>query len=217
MKYEFLAFDLDGTLTDPKLGITKGVQYALGQLGIEAPDLDALVPFIGPPLLETFQERYGLTETGARQAVGYYREYYEAGGLYENLEFPSITTALTTLAGTGRQLAVATSKPTVYAKKILRHFGMEHFFAFIIGSELDGSRTAKGDVIRFLLETATPSDLSRVVMIGDRKHDIDGAHQNGIDSIGVTYGYGSREELVAAGATHIVSSVGELLALSLSL
>ena len=208
--YEIVLFDLDGTLTDPKVGITLSVQYALSKMGIQEEDPDTLTPFIGPPLLGSFKERYHMNDEEAIQAIWYYRERFSTTGLYENKVYLGIRELLATLKKQGRKLIVATSKPTEFSIQILEHFDLKQFFTSIVGSNLDGSRTEKGDVIEFALAGENISDFSKVVMIGDRKYDIIGAKNNNIDVIAVAYGYGSFQELVDADPNYIVSSVGEL-------
>ena len=212
MSYQMICFDLDGTLTDPKAGITKSVQYALQRFGIEVSDLDELIPFIGPPLKESFMQLYGMSEEDAVQAIGYYREYFQKSGMLDNEIYSGIPALLSELQSQGKKLVVATSKPTVYAVPILEHFQIAHYFEAIVGSELDGTRTDKAEVIRYILDHY-PSELSQVVMIGDRKHDIIGAHKNDIDSIAVGYGYGSKEELELSKPTYLVDSVHAVAAL----
>jgi phosphoglycolate phosphatase len=208
--YEIILFDLDGTLTDPKVGITLSVQYALHKMGIKEEDPDTLTPFIGPPLLESFKEMYHMNDEEAIQAIQYYRERFSATGLYENKVYFGIRELLFSLKNQGKKLIVATSKPTAFSIQILEYFDLKQFFTVIVGSNLDGTRTEKSDVIEFALEGENLSDLSKVVMIGDRKYDIIGAKKNNIDVIAVTYGYGSEQELAAAEPNYIVSSVTEL-------
>jgi len=210
MDYEVILFDLDGTLTDPKVGITKSVQYALTKFNIDEPDLDKLVPFIGPPLVESFQEFYSLSETEAIAGVGYYREYFTKAGMFENAVYPGIKDMLTLLVEQGKQLIIATSKPTVYSEQIIEHFGMTQFFQSIVGSNLDGSRIHKAEVIAYSLAELSHVEREKIVMVGDRMHDIIGAQKNGIDVIAVKYGYGTAAELQTAKPTYIVSTVNEL-------
>lgn len=209
-RYEFILFDLDGTLTDPKVGITKSVQYALNKMGIKEDDLNKLTKFIGPPLAHSFMEFYNFNEKEAYQAVEFYREYFAAKGIFENKVYEGIPELLQELYDKRLVLAVATSKPTVFARKILEHFNLIHYFADVIGSNLDGSRVDKGEVIKEALRVMDIRDLEKTVMIGDRKHDVIGAHRNNIKAIGVIYGYGGREELEKAGADYVVSTVKEL-------
>lgn len=209
--YRYILFDLDGTLTDPKEGITKSIAYALDYYGIQVDDLDSLCKFIGPPLQESFMKYYGFEEEKAKEAVEKYREYFRPHGVYENKVYDGVEYLLKTLAERGKMIILATSKPTVFAKIILKHFGLEQYFDYVAGSELDGSRVEKGDVIAYALEQAGVTDKTLTVMIGDRKHDIIGAKQNGLDSIGVLYGYGGMEEFQEYGADAVVTTVEELL------
>jgi phosphoglycolate phosphatase len=205
--YDVILFDLDGTLTDPKLGITKSVQYSLMSFAINEPCLDKLVSFIGPPLMDSFQEYYGFDNCKAEEAVEKYREYFSVKGLYENAVYPFIPELLDSLRMIGKTLLVATSKPTVYAEKILDHFELRKYFSLVVGSNLDGSRVKKNEVIAYALEKMDLKEYCNVVMVGDRKHDIIGAKEAGIDSIGVLYGYGSVEEFEYEKPTYIVDTV----------
>lgn len=209
-KYSVVLFDLDGTLSDPKIGITKSVQYALQKAGIEVSNLDELESFIGPPLQVSFQEIYGFNDMQIEQAINDYRERFTERGMFENKLYENIPALLTNLKQQGYILAIATSKPTVFAEQILQYFNLEHFFDFVAGSNLDGTRSAKGEVITFAREHFNEVNSDQFMMIGDRKYDIVGAHENQMDSIGVTYGYGSLDELTEAQATYIVNSVNEL-------
>ena len=209
--YSVILFDLDGTLTDPKEGITRCVQYALRKLGIEEPDLANLIHFIGPPLMQNFQESYGLSEEDALKAVGFYRERFADVGMYENTVFAGVQEMLEELRRQGKELVVATSKPTVFSVRILEHFGLDGYFSHIIGSNLDGTRVEKAEVIAFALKQIGARDKERMIMVGDRKHDILGAAANGLASVAVTFGYGSREELCQAQPTYMVDSIEELM------
>lgn len=212
--YDIVLFDLDGTLTDPKIGITKSVQYALAKLNIQEDNLDKLEAFIGPPLVESFQQFYALSDVDAKQALVYYREYFVQAGMYENAVYSGIPELLQELCDNQKKLIVATSKPTVFSETILKYFHLDHYFPLVIGSNLDGSRVAKTEIIACILEqVAYRRSQDKVVMIGDRKHDVIGAKNNGIDSIAVSYGYGPMAELIAAEPSHIVQSVQELRAL----
>ncbi|WP_175254316.1 HAD family hydrolase [Pseudomonas sp. BMW13] len=195
MHHSTVLFDLDGTLTDPREGITRSVQFALAKLGIDEPDLAALEHFIGPPLLQCFMASYGLDEATAWQAVNHYRERFKVTGLYENRMFAGVPSLLDALQAQGRTLYIATSKPTVFAEEIARHFGFDRYFKRIYGSELDGTRTNKVELLANLLES---EDLApgAALMIGDRKHDLIGARSNGVQAVAVGYGFGSREELL---------------------
>lgn len=213
--YEIILFDLDGTLTDPKIGITSSVQYALQKMGIVADDIEELTPFIGPPLLNSFKEFYQMSDEEAKQAIVYYRERFTVKGLYENQVYLGMKELLDNLQQQGKILIVATSKPTEFSVKILEHFNLFQYFTAIIGSNLDGTRTDKGDVIEYALTNKNLAERSKIVMVGDRKYDIIGAKKNGIDAIAVTYGYGSYDELAAAKPDYIVSSVKDLSTLLL--
>lgn len=195
MPYRNVLFDLDGTLTDPREGITRSIQHALAQLGIDEPDLSKLEPFIGPPLLEAFMQFYGFDETKAWAAVKHYRERFKVTGLYENKLFEGVIELLDALKAQGRHLFIATSKPWVFAQEIARHFGFDSHFKVIYGSEFDGTRSNKVELIAHLLETEqlAPAD---TVMVGDRKHDLIGARLNGLAAVAVGYGFGSAEELI---------------------
>lgn len=210
---KYLLFDLDGTLTDPKVGICTCVQYALASLGIEEPDLDKLEPFIGPPLKDSFIRFYNLTEEQADAAVAKYRERFQDQGIFENKLYEGIAQMLPVLMSKGMFLAVASSKPTVYVERILEHFNIKRFFKVVVGSKLDGTRSDKEEVVEEALRQLfgdQPVDREQVYMIGDRSYDVEGARKAGVESIGVTYGYGGMEELKAAKADYIVRSVEEL-------
>lgn len=206
-EYKYILFDLDGTLTDPAVGITTCVAYALKKFGIEGTDISQLNHFIGPPLLDSFMEDYGFDKEKAQTAIDYYRERFRVKGLYENEVYGGVEEMLTKLKNGGKKLIVATSKPEPFAKEIMRHFGLDKYFAYVAGSNFDGTRTAKAEVIEYALQSTGIEDKSACIMIGDREHDIIGANKTGLDSIGVLYGYGSREELENAGATFIAESV----------
>ncbi len=210
---KYLLFDLDGTLTDSKVGICTCVQYALASLGIDEPDLDKLEPFIGPPLKNSFRNFYHLTEEQADAAVEKYRERYSETGIFENRLYDGIAQMLAALNSKGLYLAVASSKPQVYVERILQHFNIAKYFGVIVGSELDGRRVNKDEVVEEALRRLfgdKPVDRSQVYMIGDRSYDVEGARKAGVESVGVTYGFGSMEELKAAKADYIVRSVEEL-------
>jgi phosphoglycolate phosphatase len=199
-----LFFDLDGTLTDPKPGITGSIQYALEKLGREVPSQDELAWCIGPPLRASFVALLG-GEEHADRGVELYRERFGDIGLFENSVYPEIEGVLAKLSQSGFRMFVATSKPHVFARRIIDHFALDRYFERVFGSELDGTRVHKADLIAYALEQ-TAVDASRSLMIGDRSHDVLGAKANGIDAIGVTYGYGSRDELIAAGARQLCDS-----------
>lgn len=209
----YLLFDLDGTLTDPKVGICTCVQYALASFGIEEPDLDKLEPFIGPPLKDSFIKFYNMSEEQAETAVAKYRERFQDTGIFENRLYDGIPQMLQALNSKGMFLAVASSKPTVFVERILEHFGIRKYFKVVVGSELDGRRVNKDEVVEEALRRLfgdKPIEKNKVYMIGDRKFDVEGAKAMGVDSVGVTYGYGDMEELREAKADYIVRSVEEL-------
>ena len=214
MKYKNILFDLDGTITDPGIGITNSVMYALKKYGIEVNDRTQLYKFIGPPLIDSFMNYYGFSKDEAKIAVEYYREYYREKGIFENLVYDGFEDLLKRFKDNNKILIVATSKPEVFAKQILVHFDIFEYFTYVAGSNLDGTRVKKDEVIKYALESCNVTDLSKAIMIGDRKHDVIGAKKAGVDSIGILYGYGSKKELEEAGADYIVDTVagiGEVL------
>ena len=212
--YDYFLFDLDGTLTDPGLGITNSVAYALGKYGITVEDRRELYPFIGPPLRQSFSEFYGFDEEKTKEAVAFYREYFSEKGLFENEVYEGIPEVLSQFKQAGKKLLVATSKPEEFTNRILEHFGLAEYFDFVAGATMDETRNEKADIIAYALKQIADADPSKIVMIGDRKFDILGARGNGIDSIGVLYGYGSRAELEEAQATFIVEKPEDLLRLT---
>ena len=212
-KYEIILFDLDGTLTDPKVGITKAVKYALSKYDIKVEGLDELEKFIGPPLSESFKEFYSFPDEKITEVIGYYREYYADKGIFENQVYSDIPSLLIELKKKQKVLVVATSKPTVFAKKVLEYFNIDSYFDLIVGSNLDETRTSKSDVIQYIFSELEIEDLSKVIMIGDRKYDVIGANKNHIDSIAVAYGYGSQKELEEAKPTYYVNTVKEIIAI----
>lgn len=204
-----ILFDLDGTITDPFLGITKSVAYSLKSYGIEVNSLDELKVFIGPPLDVSFQEYYHMSEKQSLEAVEKYREYFSDKGLYENKVYEGMEDFLQALIDDGMNLYVCTSKPYVFAKKILEHFHLDHYFKGIYGAKLDGTRKNKGDVIAYCLKQEELNPKS-CIMVGDRQHDIIGAHENQIPCIGVLYGYGSQDEFERYQCDYIVQDLNEL-------
>ncbi len=210
MRYREIFFDLDGTLTDPYEGITKSVQYSLKYFGIDISDRNELKRFIGPPLWESYMKYYGFTKTDADEAVKRYREYFSVTGLFENEVYEGIHELLTDLKEAGLRLTVATSKPAIFSQKILDRFDLSKYFDFLSGSELDGTRVNKADVIEYVIENLGITDRSTILMIGDRLHDIEGAHRCGVDALGVLWGYGDRAEHTACGADYIAETLKEL-------
>ncbi len=212
-KYDVILFDLDGTLTDPAIGITNSVIHSLKKYGIDNVSREELYKFIGPPLHESYQKFFGFSEEESFRAVEYYREYYKSKGIYENLLYEGIEDLLKAIKESGKKIVLATSKPEIFAREILRYFKLDSYFTFAAGANLDGSRTVKAEVISYALDSIGITDFTDVVMVGDREHDIIGAKTVGIDSVGVLFGYGSREELENAGADYITDTVSELKSL----
>lgn len=208
MKY--LLFDLDGTLTDPKEGITRCFQYALEAAGIIENDRDRLTWVIGPPLMDSFMQGYGFSKEQAEEATAKYRERFIPVGWKENRVYPGIAEVLAKLRAAGFHLALATSKPEQLAGVIMEHFCLEQYFEVIGGASMDMSRIKKVDVIEYVLKQLGVTDRSEVLMIGDRKYDIEGARLAGLHSLGVLYGYGDQKELSEAGADAVVATVEEL-------
>lgn len=209
-RFDTIFFDLDGTLTDPGLGITSSVAHALRKAGIVPPPLTELYPFIGPPLVDSFVQYYGMTPEEGRIAVDWFREYFRDRGIFENKVYPGIGAMLSRLQAAGKTLVLATSKPEEFALRILAHFDLLQYFRCVTGATMDESLCRKDEILALALTRCPPADLSRAVMVGDRLHDIEGARKNGLSSIGVLFGYGSREELEAAGADRLAATVAEL-------
>jgi len=208
--FDLVLFDLDGTLTDSSEGIVNGIQYALSKFGMREECREQLIQWIGPPLIDTFRTYYRLDEQKARQAEAFYREYYIGKGMYENTVFAGIPGMLQELQRAGVQMLVATSKHSLIAEAILRHFGLRSYFKEVSGSKLNSKRTSKSDIIESALKHGNTREGQRVVMVGDRKHDIAAAHNNRIASAAVAYGFGTLQELEKARPTYLVRSVSEL-------
>lgn len=214
--FQYCLFDLDGTLTDPREGITRSVQYALKYFGIEEESLTKLEAFIGPPLRDSFMEFYGLSREQAEKAVEVYRERFVPVGIFENDIYVGIPELLQKLSDRGQKLAVASSKPSPFVHRILEHFHIEQYFTVIVGSELDGTRETKEEVVEEALRqlgilSLSPKEKKSIcVMIGDRKFDIQGANAYGLGSIGVKFGFAGEGELETAGADYIAETVEEL-------
>lgn len=207
--YDTILFDLDGTLTDSGLGITRAVQYALGQMGYAVPPRESLFTFIGPPLHKSFQRHCGVDEDASLELVRQFRVYYnEMGGILENEVYPGIRELLRELKKAGKRLVIATSKPQAAAELVMHHFGLSEWVPEIIGGTDDPRRNTKGKVIAWVLREYGV-DPKTAVMVGDREHDVHGALENGIPCIGVTWGYGDREELRNAGAKAIFDTPDE--------
>ena len=208
--YQVILLDLDGTLTDPGIGITNSVAYALKKYQIQVEDRSELYRFIGPPLIESFESFYGFSREQAVEAVGFYREYYRDKGIYENRVYEGIPKLLERLRSAGKTVILATSKPEEFAVRILQHFDLLPYFDVTAGASMDETRTAKAEVIAYGLWKAGITDRAECIMIGDRKHDILGAKKEGIASMGVLFGYGDRKELMEAGADLIAGDVEEI-------
>ena len=210
MALEYVLFDLDGTLTDPALGITNCVIYALGKFDIHPSAREELYPYIGPPLVYSFAQFHGLSEEDAIQAVAYYRERFSVDGWRENSVFDGIHNMLGALQERGVKLMLATSKPEVFAIRILEYFDLMKYFTFAAGSTLDGQRPEKEDVIAYIQENYPNIRRENTLMVGDRCYDVFGAHSRGLQAVGVLFGYGDREEMEQAKVDYIVENVPEL-------
>lgn len=213
--YRYVLFDLDGTLTDSGEGITNCVRYALDKLGIQETDPDRLNLFVGPPLVDSFRQYYGMDEEQALLAVRYYRERYAPVGIFENRVYDGIPELLHRLKSQGRSLMVASSKPERYVRVVLEKFELARYFDEVVGASMDERSAQKPLILREVLRRSgiTENERPGMVMIGDRRYDVEGARSIGIDSIGVNYGYARPGEIQAAGATWAVQTVAELSAL----
>lgn len=213
--FTHLLFDLDGTLTESGPGIMNSARYALSQYGInDVPD-STLRKFIGPPLMESFQKMFGFSEEKAREAMKKYREYFAEKGLFENSVYPGIRETLTDLKSQGKHLYVATSKPEIYTNRILEKFDLMHFFEFAGGADVEETRSEKAKIIDYVIQSAnlsTQKSEGKILMIGDRLHDIIGAHKNGIPCCAVLWGYGDREEFAENKADFVIEKPEELKA-----
>ena len=211
MEYKYYLFDLDGTLTDPGIGITNSVMHALEKFGIHVADRSELYPFIGPPLTDSFRKYFDFTEEQALQAVEYYREYFRADGIFENKVFKGIPEMLGELKAGDAVIALATSKPYEFSVQILEHFGLYQYFDHIGAATMDGRISRKADVIRHLIDELGDIDIESVLMVGDRDQDIDGAKANSLHCAGVLWGYGSKDELMNAGADYLLAAPSDLI------
>ena len=210
MQYSTILFDLDGTLTDSAPGILNSVRHACRKLGLPLPGEDVLRRFLGPPLPDSFREYLHLDEADVARAVAAFREYYPDKGIFENDVYPGVPALLADLKAAGKTVVMATSKPEGFAQRIMEHFSLAGYFDAICGATMDETRTDKGQVIAYALQTAGIPDGRGVVMVGDREHDVKGAARNGLPCIGAVYGYGSAEELSAAGAVALAYTVQDL-------
>ena len=210
--YDLVLFDLDGTLTDSQQGIIGAVQYAMDKMGLPPADETTIISYIGGPFREELCRAHGFDKSLADRFVGLYREYYLSQGIKHNRIFDGIEELLAKLHTSGKTLAVATAKPSEQAETVLTNANLRQYFGLVAGSKPNGDRSAKVDVIRYALSQLLPPDLSKVVMVGDRCHDVLGARDNGIDSVAVTYGYGTEEELRESAPTYFANSPDELRA-----
>lgn len=215
-KFKYFLLDFDGTVVNTGEGITKGVAYALKYFGIEVSDLSSLHNFIGPPLTESFQQFYHFTEQQSIEAVKKYREYYKPYGMYESEPYEGMIALLKKVKEKGGKIVLATSKPEIMAKNLLKYFKADMYFELIAGSNPDEGRDKKGEVIQYAINKIN-IPFEQAIMIGDRKYDILGAKENKLSSIGVLFGFGDREELETAGADYIVKDTKELEKLMLSM
>ncbi len=209
--FDTVLFDLDGTLTNPFEGITNSIIYALDKFGVEVADRSLLAPFIGPPLVNSFKSVYGFSQADADRAVAFYREFFAEKGIFQNEVYDGVHELLKELKERGKKIVLATSKPDVFAVRIAEHFGLDRYLSHIAGATLDGTRGEKGDVIAHAIKIARITDLGDAIMVGDRKYDALGARENGLKCIGVTYGFGSRQELEDAKADFIVDCPRDIL------
>ena len=210
MKYKYVLFDLDGTITDPFEGITASIIYALDKFGISVPDRNELAAFIGPPLVDSFSKYYGFSHGCSLAAVGYYREYYGKKGIFECTLYDGIADLFHRLKDSGVKVIIATSKPEHFAVKLMKHFGLDSCFESICGATMDEKRSNKDEVIRYALDRNGITDTDECIMVGDRKYDVLGAKSAGLKSVGVLYGYGSREEMNVSAPDFIAESIAEL-------
>ncbi len=210
-RYDYILFDLDGTLTDSSPGIINGFEYALTEMGLEVPERSTMKRFVGPPLTESFGNMLGLSEEDTQKAITVYRKYYfELGGVFENSVYDGVVEMLEVLKGEGRKLIVCTSKNARGTNKVLEHFDLLKYFDFV-GTSDDIERPGKIDVINYIIKECSINDLKKAVMVGDRHYDITAAKEAGMDSIGILYGYGDEEELSGAGATYIAATCADVV------
>jgi phosphoglycolate phosphatase len=212
-QYHTIAFDLDGTLTNPERGLTNSYKYGLRKIGLNITETDSLKKFIGPPLRDSFQEEYGLTLERAEEALQLFREYFGVYGWWDNELYPGIAELLSALKAAGKTVILATSKPEIYSSRILKLFGIDGYFDFSEGASLDSSRERKCDVLEYALSKVgviTPEQKAGAVLIGDTVYDVEGANIVGIDSLAVTYGFGKEEDLRREGATYIAHTVSDI-------
>ena len=215
--YKYVFFDLDGTLTQSEFGIINSIVYALNKMGIEVEDRESVKRFIGPPLIVAFKDFYKMSEEDAEKAAGYYRECYKAGEIFNAPLYDGIEDTLKKLKEAGKELYVVTSKPAVFAERIVEHYDIAKYFEEVIGPDLSDKSYTKDELVAAAMAKTTTGepDLSEYLMVGDRYYDIDGAKANGIDSVGVLFGYGTRDELEKAGATHIAETPADITTIAI--
>lgn len=210
MRYDYVLFDLDGTLTDSAPGIANAAAYALSKFGIEISDPHTLYKFVGPPLLDSFERYYGMPEPEARKAIDFFHDYFIEKGMFENEVYPGIPHVLDELRKRGQHLGVATSKPEQFAVQIIEHYGLSQYFDFICGGPMNEDKSGKDGVIKTALTYIAGCPRERVLMVGDREYDVFGAKANSIDCVGALYGYGTEEELLSAGAISLAKTVYDI-------
>ena len=213
-KYEIIAFDLDGTLSDPAEGLISSFEYTMKKLSLSYESRESLKRFIGPPLYDEWRRCFSFTETEADRAIAVFREYYSVYGWWDNRIYPGVVELLSAIKDSGKKIILATSKPEVFARKILKRFDIERYFDFISGACGEKVRDKKHEVLEYALASLGEINRNNVILVGDRKYDAEGARLCKVDSLGVLYGHGSCEEIAEAGFTYIaktVSDVGKIL------
>ena len=206
--YDYIFFDLDGTLTDPEHGLVASFAYGLGKMGVTWSDKSELKRFIGPPLYTEWQEVYGFTPDESSRALDYFTEYYQVYGWWDNVVYDGVREMLERLKNSGKRIIMATSKPEHFARKILDLFDLAKYFDFVAGAIADKIRDKKWEVLQYAIDSVKPDSLDRCLMVGDRKYDAEGAAICGIDALGVSYGHGTADELSAAGFVSVVNTPG---------
>lgn len=215
--FKYVLFDLDGTLIEPKEGITKCVAYALNKFNILVSNIEELTVFIGPPLLDSFMDYYHMNKDEANLAVSYYRERFKEKGILECELYSNVASTLKKLKENNIKLIIATSKPEIFTNAILKRLGINKYFDLVVGATLDGTRGEKSGVIKYALDTFNVTNFEEVVMVGDRKFDILGAKDNGISSIGVTYGYAVGNELIDSKPDYLANNIEEIISIILNI
>jgi phosphoglycolate phosphatase len=209
-KYDVIAFDLDGTLTNPERGLIASFVYALGKMGVDYGEKEELKRFIGPPIYEEWQRVFGFTPEESSKALLIFREYYSVYGWWDNEMYPGVPEMLRALCESGKKIILATSKPEVFARKILDLFDIAKYFDYVGGADTDKTRDKKHEVLAYSMASLGVTDTSRVILVGDRVYDAEGARACGVDSLGVLYGHGSREEIENSGFNYICESVEDI-------